>query len=288
MRFYCSSVIMFLITIGLYSSELAPYSEFKKNERLKEWELFADNKISERLTYRLDANNSEKNEEKWLISKEYFDESGKLVKFESIDNYNAVSLTSINTYNSENLLLEIEEKDNFRTLVQKQIFSYDPFSKLTKIESIGFNDVVNQIMTFEYLPEKSIVIETTTDSSKSVLVYIVHLYDKSFSKIIKSTNFTKDNEIDGITIFHYIDAGINSRELYTKNIDEPFRIKYQNIYDEKNNLTEVLNLSYPNTLLVTVKNSYYDNNLPKSTSMYDSKGKPITTISYEYTSRQSN
>jgi hypothetical protein len=263
------------------ASDLVPYSEFNKTQKKIENKQYSINKIKEKFTYRLDGNlNTDIN--KWLISKEYYDTIGRLTKFESIDEFDEVALTNYYKYNSENMLTEIEERDKSNNLIQLQVFSYDPFDKLKQIVSYDTNKNINQKMVFEYIDEKGVAIETIMDSSDKVISYTIHLYDKPFNRIIKSTNFLADNEIDGTTVIHYVDEGVNSREVYTKDITEPFRIKYQNIYDQTGNLSEVRNLSYPNTLLVTVKHKYVDFKLLESTSMYDSKGNLITTISYEY------
>ena len=283
MKYLIYLFLLILIFPDVNATELAPYSEFAKTYNAKEWEKNSRGRISEKYSYRIDVNEGEST--KQLISKEYFDEMGKTIKFESIDYYGVVQVVATYRYNQENMLMEIEEKDSFRTIVQKQTFNYDPFGKLVRVNATGFNDVFIQSLNFEYLPEKSVVIESVKDSSQKVLSYTVHLYDTTFNRIIKSTNYTKDNEMDGLTAIFYDKNGINSREIYAKNIDEPYKIKYQNAYDEKGNLTEVKNISFPNVLLVTVKHDYNEMDLITSTTMYDTKEEVITRLEYEYVLR---
>jgi hypothetical protein len=283
MKYLLYLILLIIIFPEISSTELAPYSKFANDNKFKEWEKISSNRIAEKYSYRIDVNDAVST--KQMISKEYFDEKGRTDKFESIDYYGVVQVLATYKYNEEDMLMEIEEKDSFRTIVQKQTFSYDPFSKLARVNATGFNDVFIQRLQFEYLPEKSVAIESVTDSTQKVLAYTVHLYDTTFNRIIKSTNYTKENEIDGLTAFFYDNNGINSREIYAKDIDEPYKIKYQNAHDEKGNLIEVQNITFPNVLLVTVKHEYNEMDMIISTTMYDSKGEVITRLEYDYVLR---
>lgn len=278
-------LIIGLLTLNIYSSELVPYSDFGKSSKIKEWNKNNQAGLSEKHSFRIHTER-DGTTERVLVSREFFDESGKLIKFESLDYYGNVQVASVHKYNAENMLIEIEETDNFRTLVQKQVFSYDPYDKLVKIEATGFNDAFISKTMFEYIPEKSVAIESSLDLSDEVSSYIIHLYDKSFNRIIKSTNYTPENEIDGLTAYFYDEYGINSREVYKKNIDEPYSIKYHHIHDNNGNLIEVRNISYPDVLMVTVKHDYNKDGLVTKTSMYSAKNELITTIDYEYVFRK--
>ncbi len=279
--FILASLSLLLISISLYSSELVPYSDFNKSKIMQEKDIFKKNSIKEKHTYRSDVSLSN-GEKKWLVSKEYYDESGNMVKFESYSDYNEVIVNSIFSYNIENMLMGIEEKDSFRTIILKQEFRYDPFGKLVKIISTGFGGDTLQTTSFDYMEQKQVSIETTKDSSNIVQDYYVHLYDKTFNRIIKSTNFNNKNEINGITAYFYDINGINSREVYSKDVNEPYRIKYQNIYDEQGRLTEVKNLQYPDALIITVFNEYNKYNLISKTTMIQPGGEVIATISFDY------
>lgn len=131
-------------------------------------------------------------------------------------------------------------------------------------------------------PKKSIAIETIKDSANKVINYSVYLYDKAFNKIIKSTLYDTHNNVDGTKVIHYNEYGINSREIYQKDINEPYSIKYQNIYNEKHLLSEIQNITYPNNIIVTILNDYNDKNFLVSTKMIDKFKNPITTILYEF------
>jgi hypothetical protein len=284
MKFATIFIILFISFYqNIFSVEILPYSEFGKQKELSEAKLFAKNDIKQKNTYRSDPRpDKDGNIDKWLISREYFDENGKLLKFESISDNNNVVVYSEFKYNEEGLISKIIEKDAFHTLIQNQTFTYDAFSRIAKIVAIGFNDALLQTTLYEYNEEKGIAIETVKDSLNSVNNYSVYLYDKPFNRIIKSTLYNKENQIDGTKVIHYNDYGINSREIYQKDIDQPFTMKYQNIFNEKKLLSEVQNITYPNNLVVSVFNEYNDDELIISTNMFDKSKNPITTISFEY------
>lgn len=279
--FILVSLTLLLISISLYSSELAPFSDFNKSKMMLEKDIFKKNSIKEKHTYRSDFS-SGKEAKKWLVSKEYYDEYGNMIKFESYNDYNEVIVNSNFKYNNDNMLIEVEEKDSFRTIIMKQELSYDSAGKLVKIISSGFGGDTLQTTNFDYVQQKQVSIETTKDSSNKVQDYYVHLYDKAFNRIIKSSNFNNSNEMNGITAYFYDNNGINSREVYNKDINEPYRIKYQNVYDEKGRLTEVKNLKYPDVLIVTVFNEYNQYNLISKTTMIQPTGEVIATILFDY------
>lgn len=267
-----------------FSSELSPYSIFGKENRIKETSKYKNAKISEKHTFRTDIGITDR-AQSILVSKEYFDDDGNLVKFESYADYNAVLVTATYKYNEEGMLLEIEEKDNFRTILLKQVLSYDPFDKLVKITATDFKNDTILTTTYDYIPEKSVAIETIRDSSKKVNEYTIHLYDKAFNRVIKTSKHNQANELNGITAIHYNDYGISSREVYTKDITEPYRIKYQNVFNDKGLLTGVRNLKYPDELLVDVINEYNEFDLIKTTTMKSPNGDVITSIFIDYTTK---
>ncbi|MDX9789913.1 MAG: hypothetical protein WCZ17_01000 [Candidatus Kapaibacterium sp.] len=274
-----------LLTLLLIANEclanyLQPYSDYVKLERKKEADLIKNSGFKIRKAYRTDGVGDNINN--LLISKEYFNGKGLLSKFETIDEYGVVQISAVFEYNIEDMLLSIEEKDNFRVLLQKQVFSYDPFSKLRKVSSNGFNDSKLQTMYFEYIEERDVAIETIKDSGDAVISYSVHLYDKSFQRIIKTTIYDKNDEIDGTKIFYYTENGLSGREIYAKDINEPYSIKYENVFNDKKQLIQVRNILFPDKLTVTVNHSYNDAGLLESTSMFDKDNKPITKIEYKY------
>ncbi|MBX3043568.1 MAG: hypothetical protein KIT33_03355 [Candidatus Kapabacteria bacterium] len=278
---YLYIIVIFLIIFNSVRSEhTEPFSEFSQLNIAKNRSQIINNKVVEKYAYRLlsELDTSDRK----IVSREYFDEKGNILKFESIDDYGSVQINAIYKYNDEGMLINLEETDNFRTIIQKHTYSYDPFGKLVKVLTTGYQDVHIQTVQYEYVEEKSVVIESIKDSSNNVIEYAIHLYDKPFNQIIKTSYYTKDNEINGITAYFYDSNGINSREVYKKNIDEPYQIKYHNIYDEKSNLSEVRNIGFPNKLMVTVKHIYDENNLLISTAMYDAENNFITAINYEY------
>lgn len=274
-------ILLLFINQSLISSALEPYSDYSKSKKLADNAIITKHSIIEKHTFRSDFGTHE-DVKKSLVSKEYFDENGNLIKFESYGDYNEVIVNSIFSYNAENMLMQIEEKDSFRTIIMKQEFKYDPFGKLIKIISSGFRGDTLQVTTFEYVEQKQVAIETVKDSSHNILDYYVHLYDKAFNRIVKSTHFDVKNEIKGITAFFYNDFGINSREVYSKNIDEPYKIKYQNFYDDRGRLAEIRNLKYPDDLIITVFNDFNDFDLISKTTMIQPSGETVATISFDY------
>ncbi len=272
-----SILILFFIAINsLLAIEILPFSEYENHKAKFDAEMYSKYKVVQKNTYR------EESGDKWMISNEYYNDSGKLVKYEAIGDNDAIVSYSTYKYNDEDLISEIIDKDAFHTILQKQVFIYDAFSRLSKIVSTDFLDNIIQTITYEYIPEKSIAIETIKDSANKVINYSVYLYDKAFNKIIKSTLYDTENNVDGTKVIHYNEYGINSREIYQKDINEPYTIKYQNIYNEKHLLSEIQNISYPNNIIVTISNEYNDKNFLISTKMIDKFKNPITTILYEY------
>ncbi len=281
-------IFCFLVLIKVsYSNELNPYSNDNLDLIKQQREKIKSAKIIEKNTYRYSTNYNEKDidsvkVEKWLIIKEYFNDNGQLIKYQSYEGDVGPIFTIQYTYNEEGLLLSILELDNFNTIIQKKDISYDPFSRISKIAITGFNSKPIETIYYEYNKERSICIETNKDSSNKLSGYRVHLYDKPFNKIIKTTIFNKENELDGTIVFNFTDNGIFSREVYSKDINVPFNIKYQNVFDDKGQLKEINNLTYPDNLVVSVKHTYNNFGLIDNTTMYGNDGAIITKLGFVY------
>lgn len=278
-QFIVIIILLFIVSNKNYSIDIGAYSKFSSDKDEAIEKILSTNNIIQKNTYRDDANSTK--DEKWLISREYYNSDGKIIKFEAISEYGAVVLYTVFSYNEEGLIVGLVEKDNFHTIIQNQQITYDAYSRVNHILSTGFNDVFLQKNTYEYIDSKSIAIETIKDSADAVLEYTVMLYDKPFNKIIKQTQFTELNEIDGTTVISYSEDGISAREVYSKDTSEPFVMKYQNVYNN-HLLSKVQNIMHPNNIVSTVVNEYNDFGLIEATKMFDANENPITTLYFEY------
>lgn len=278
---YLYILILIIIPFSeIFSLDIVAFSDFNHKLLQKEASVISKNKIIEKHIYRVDGLKDEN--EKMLINIEYFNEKGLLTKLETIGVNNKVNLTAHYKYDSENRIIEVKEVDDFRALLMLQNFTYDSLDRLAKVKSSGFNDVLLHNIEYTYIEEKSIAIEKFRDSNNAVVEYRIHLYNKPFDKIIKTSVFKTDNEINGITAFFYNDFNLAAKEVYRTDITEPYQIKYHYIYDENQKLIESKSLTYPDKLLVTVKNSYDDRNMLESNTMFDANGNKITTLFNEY------